>query len=100
MSTIQKEYYVYILSNQHNTTLYVGVTNNVQRRVQQHRSGFGSAFEHKYKTYKLVYFETTNSILTAIEREKQLKAGSRVKKIQLVNSMNPEWKDLYDEFII
>ncbi|GAP39400.1 GIY-YIG nuclease family protein [Flexilinea flocculi] len=93
----EKEYYVYIMTNSHNTVLYIGVTNNIQRRVIEHKSGKGSYFTSKYHLTKLVYFETSSDVYAAISREKQIKAGSRKKKIDLINSINPEWKDLYDE---
>jgi len=86
------------MTNTHNTVLYTGVTNNLQRRVVEHKSGKGSKFTSKYNVNKLVYFEWGNDVNFAILREKQIKAGSRKKKIDLVNSMNPEWKDLFEEF--
>jgi putative endonuclease len=86
------------MTNAHNTVLYTGVTNCLQRRVLEHKSGAGSKFVKKYNATKLVYFEFGNAVSFAILREKQIKAGSRKKKIELVNSMNPEWKDLFDEF--
>jgi len=92
-----KQYYVYIMTNKHNTVLYTGVTNNLARRVYEHKEGLGSWFTSKYKVRKLVYYEVTTDVRAAIAREKQIKGGSRRKKIDLVNSMNPEWKDLYDE---
>ena len=95
---VEKEYSVYILTNFQNTVLYTGVTNNLHRRVLEHRSGKGSDFTARYHLTKLVYFETTSNITAAISREKQIKAGSRQKKIELINSINPEWKDLYDEY--
>jgi len=91
-----KQYYVYILANQYHTALYTGVTNDLQSRVLQHKSGQGGAFTSKYKVDKLVYYEVSDDIEPAIMREKQIKAGSRQKKEELVNSMNPEWKDLFD----
>ena len=94
----ERQYCVYIMTNAHNTTLYTGVTNNLQRRVLEHRDGKGSSFTKRYNLTKLVYFECGNSVDTAISREKQIKAGSRQKKIDLVNQMNPEWKDLYKEY--
>jgi putative endonuclease len=93
-----KEYCVYIMTNAHNTVLYTGVTNNLQRRVLEHKAHTGSAFTKKYNVVKLVYYEVTDDVGMAILREKQIKAGSRQKKIDLVNSINPEWKDLFDEF--
>ncbi len=93
----EKEYYVYIMTNYHNTVLYIGVTNNIQRRVIEHKSGKGSSFTSKYQLTKLVYFETSKDVYAAISREKQIKAGSRQKKNDLINNANPEWKDLFDE---
>ena len=92
-----KNYCVYIMTNRYNTTLYTGVTNNLKRRVYEHKSGRGGAFTSRYNLTKLVYYEVTNDVNAAIAREKQIKAGSRQKKIDLVNSMNPEWRDLYDD---
>jgi putative endonuclease len=93
-----RQYCVYIMTNAHNTVLYTGVTNDLQRRVLEHRSGKASDFTKKYNITKLVYVESGDDISTAITREKQIKAGSRKKKIDLVNSVNPEWKDLYREY--
>ncbi|MEA3441819.1 MAG: GIY-YIG nuclease family protein [Chloroflexota bacterium] len=93
----EKQYCVYIMTNRYNTVLYTGVTNDLQRRVLEHKSGKGSTFTGKYNIKKLVYFEVTNDINAAIAREKQIKAGSRQKKIDLINSMNPEWNDLFEE---
>ncbi len=92
-----REYCVYIMTNTHHTVLYTGVTNNLQRRVLEHKNGIGSAFTKKYNVHKLVYYEVGSDIYSAIAREKQIKGGSRQKKIELINSMNPEWKDLYEE---
>jgi putative endonuclease len=94
----ERQYYVYIMTNAHNTVLYTGVTNNLQRRILEHRSGNGSTFTKKYNVTKLVFYENGDDINTAIFREKQIKAGSRKKKIDLINSINPEWKDLFDEY--
>ena len=91
------EYYVYIMTNM-SRTLYTGVTNDLQRRVLEHKSGKGGAFTSKYHATKLVYFECGEDVQAAILREKQIKAGSRQKKVDLVNSMNPDWKDLFDEY--
>ena len=93
----QRQYCVYIMANAHHTVLYTGVTNDLQRRVLEHRAGEGGAFTKKYNVHKLVYFEQGTEVKDAILREKQIKAGSRQKKIDLVNSMNPNWKDLYEE---
>ena len=90
-------YYVYIMTNKSNTVLYVGVTNDLMRRVYEHKNKINSnSFTAKYNLNKLVYFESTSSIESAIEREKQLKAGSRKRKEDLISSINPEWNDLYE----
>ena len=94
---MDKQYFVYILTNKHNTVLYTGVTNNLKRRVYEHREKLVSGFTKKYNVYKLVFYEITNSIEVAIQREKQIKGGSRQKKIDLINGMNPGWMDLYEE---
>ena len=91
-----RQYCVYIIANGHNTVLYTGVANDLQRRVLEHKQGKGS-FTKKYNVTKLVYFEYGEDVNAAILREKQIKAGSRQKKIDLINSMNVEWKDLFDE---
>jgi putative endonuclease len=90
-------YFVYILTNRNNPTLYIGVTNNLYQRVQQHKSGKGSVFTAKYHITKLVYYEVFDNIYAAISREKQIKGGSRQKKIDLVNEDNPAWIDLFYE---
>jgi putative endonuclease len=95
--TAGKQYCVYIMTNAHNTVLYTGVTNNLARRVYEHKNGLGSAFVKKYNVHKLVYYEIGSDINATIAREKQIKGGSRQKKLDLINSLNPEWKDLYDE---
>lgn len=92
----EKQYCCYIMTNAHNTVLYTGVTNELQRRVLEHKEGKGG-FTKKYNVTKLVYFETGDDVNAAIAREKQIKAGSRQKKIDLINSINPEWKDLFEE---
>jgi putative endonuclease len=89
-----KSYYVYILTNQSNRVLYTGVTNNLERRVYEHKNKVVEGFTRKYNCNKLVWYETTGSIESAITREKQIKAGSRAKKILLVETINPTWKDL------
>ncbi len=89
-----KQYYVYILTNKSNRVLYTGVTNNLEKRVYQHRNNLTPGFASKYKCHKLVYFEVTENIEAAITREKQVKAGSRQKKIDLIASVNPGWLDL------
>jgi putative endonuclease len=88
------QYFVYILSNFHNTVLYTGVTGDLKRRLLQHRQAFLNSFTKKYKTFKLVYYEVFENINEAIAREKQLKGGSRQKKLDLINRANPKWNDL------
>jgi putative endonuclease len=92
-----KYYYVYILTNKNNSVLYTGVTNDLKRRVYEHKEKLVEGFTKKYNVSKLVYYQVCEDIYGAISREKQIKAGSRKKKIELINSMNEEWKDLYDE---
>ena len=89
-------YYVYIMSNCHNTTLYIGVTNDLIRRVYEHKNHLIEGFTDKYNVEKLVYFETATDVTSAREREKQLKKYRREKKEVLINSKNPLWNDLYD----
>jgi putative endonuclease len=91
------QYYVYIMTNKHHTVLYTGVTNDLKRRAYEHREGLGGGFTSKYNVRKLVYYEITQDVHAAIAREKQIKAGSRGKKIELVDSMNPQRKDLYSD---
>jgi len=91
---MHKTYFVYILTNQSKTVLNTGVTNDLDRRLMEHRSGTVKGFTSKYKVTELVYFEAIDDINSAIEREKQIKAGSREDKINLISRMNPEWKDL------
>jgi putative endonuclease len=88
-----RDYYVYIMTN-NSGTLYVGVTNNLIRRVAEHRSGAAKGFTSRYKMTRLVYFEVGGDALAAIEREKQIKGWVRRRKIALVASQNPKWKDL------
>ncbi|MCQ2576990.1 MAG: GIY-YIG nuclease family protein [Treponema sp.] len=90
-------YYTYILSNWNNTVLYVGVTNDIKRRLYEHKNHLVEGFTDKYNVTKLVYFETTDNVKTAIEREKQLKKWSRVKKMNLIKSTNPDFKELSAE---
>ena len=88
------KYYTYILSSNNNSALYIGVTNDLERRLNEHRSGLIPGFTQKYHCEKLVYFEEYSDINQAIEREKQLKHWSRSKKDWLIDSVNPERKDL------
>jgi len=92
-----KQYYVYIMTNKINTALYAGVTSNLKRRVYEHKEKLVEGFTKKYNVVKLVYCEVFDSPENAIRREKQIKAGSRQKKVDLVNSINKEWKDLSNE---
>ena len=94
---MSKEYYVYIMTNKYNTVLYTGVTNDLMRRVWEHKEGSGSIFTSRYHIIKLVYYEGYENINLTIAREKQIKGGSRKKKINLIVSLNPEWNDLYEE---
>ena len=93
------QYCVYIMTNAHHTVLYTGVTNNLERRVLEHQSGAGSQLAGKYNLSTLVYFECGADVSAAILREKQIKAGTRKKKLGLVNRMNSEWKDLYNDIV-
>jgi putative endonuclease len=93
-------YYVYMLTNWNNEVLYIGITNNLERRLLEHRSGSVAGFTQKYNLQKLVWFEMTHDVTAAIPREKQLKAWRRDKKNGLIAAMNPEWKDLSDGFKI
>ena len=95
--TVGKEYCVYIMTNIQNTVLYTGVTNDLARRVYEHKNGLGSAFVKKYNVHKLIYYEVGDNIQSVLAREKQIKGGSRQKKINLIKSLNPEWKDLFAE---
>ena len=88
------------MTNEYNTVFYTGVTSNLLKRVSEHKSKMISGFTSKYKVTKLVYYKNYPTMPEAIAREKQIKGGSRQKKIDLINSMNPEWKDLYEEFFI
>ena len=92
-----KQYCVYILTNSRHTVLYTGVTNNLERRLSEHKTKLGSAFTKRYNVDQLVYYECGDDLNTAIAREKQIKAGPRQTKIDLIKSINPEWKDLFEE---
>jgi putative endonuclease len=94
---MNKKYYVYILTNKTNKVLYTGVTNDLKRRVYEHKNKLIEGFTRKYNTNKLVYFELFDDIRYAIMREKQIKAGSRQKKLDLINNINEKWIDLYNE---
>ena len=89
-----RNYYVYITTNKNNTVLYTGVTNNLERRMHEHKTKANRGFTSKYNVYKLVYFEHFTDINQAIAREKQLKKWRRAWKEALINEMNPDWNDL------
>lgn len=94
---MNRQYYIYILSNINNSVLYTGVTNNLMKRVYEHKEKLVEGFTKKYNVNKLVYYEVFEDINYAINREKKIKGGSRKKKIDLIRSMNKDWKDLYVE---
>ncbi len=97
MSFGQKKYRAYIMTNRVNTVLYTGISSLLQTRSYQHKTKKYKGFTARYNVNKLVYFETFDRVEDAIAREKQIKAGSRKKKIDLINSMNPKWRDLTDQ---
>jgi putative endonuclease len=97
---MMNQYYVYILTNKTNKVLYIGVTNDLERRVFEHKNKLVEGFTKKYNLNKLVYYEVTSDIQSALEREKQLKNWHRDWKINLIKKFNPEWKDLTDKFEI
>ena len=91
-------YYVYVLTNKSNRVMYIGVTNNLERRLYEHKQELIEGFTKRYHVHKLVYFETTTDVRSAIEREKQLKGWRRARKNELVETMNPEWRDLSEDW--
>ena len=93
-----RQYYVYIMTNR-SRTLYTGVTSNLYRRVYEHKNKLIAGFTKKYKITKLVYYEVTNEVASAIAREKQIKGWLRKKKIALIESLDPEWNDLNEEWM-
>lgn len=96
----RKEHYVYILASRRNGTLYVGVTNDLIRRVHEHRNDFVKGFTSKYRVHRLVYFEQCEDFDSALLREKQIKKWQRKWKLELIEEKNPEWRDLYRELVI
>ena len=92
-------YWVYILASQPGGTLYVGVTNDLVRRVYEHREGLAESFTRRYGVKRLVYFEPHDTIAAALQREKNIKHWSREWKIDLIVASNPDWRDLYDEIV-
>ena len=93
-----KSYFVYILASARNGTLYIGVTNNLERRMYEHSHHLQPGFTDTYNVTRLVYFEETSSVEVAIAREKQLKNSRRAWKLELIEKENPEWRDLADDF--
>ena len=94
---MSKQYYVYIATNKNNRVLYTGISNDLKRRLYEHKEKLVDGFTKKYNVSKLVYYEIFEDPENAILREKKIKAGSRQKKIDLINAMNEEWNDLYEE---
>jgi len=93
---MNRQYYVYITTNRLNSVLYTGITSDLIKRIYEHKSKLFEGFTNKYNVDKLVYYEIYDNIYDAITREKQIKAGPRQKKIDMIINMNPEWIDLYD----
>jgi putative endonuclease len=96
---MMETYYIYILASKKNGTLYIGITNDLLRRIYEHKSGTADGFTKKYGVNKLVYFANTTDANAAILREKRLKKWKRQWKIDLIEKLNPEWKDLYNEVV-
>ena len=96
----EKMSYIYILFNKRNGTLYTGVTSDLVKRVYEHKNKLVDGFTKTYSVDKLGYYECFDNITQAIAREKQIKGGSRKKKIELIESLNPDWEDLYDKIIL
>lgn len=90
---------VYILASKRNGTLYTGVTSDLVKRVWQHKNDVADGFTRKYSVHMLVYYELADEMTTAIAREKQIKGGSRARKLAMIESMNPDWRDLYDDIL-
>ena len=92
------DYYVYILTNEHGNVMYIGVTNDLARRLYEHRQELVDGFTKRYHVHKLVYFEQTGRVEAALAREKQLKRWTRAKKNALVETLNPDWRDLSEDW--
>ncbi|GHT49455.1 nuclease [Endomicrobiia bacterium] len=92
---MEKQYYVYVITNKPRGTLYIGVTSNIARRIYEHKNKMIDGFSKKYSLYKLVYCESCNDVNAAIKREKMLKKWNRIWKIELIEKINPNWNDLY-----
>ncbi len=99
MNINMKQYYVYILASKKNGTLYIGITSNLVKRIYEHKQALVEGFTKKYNVHRLVYYETTNDINSAIHREKCLKKWNRAWKIKLIEEVNPLWEDLYHDIL-
>jgi len=93
---MNRQFYVYIMTNEHNSVLYTGITSDLKKRAYEHKEKLAGGFTKKYNIVKLVYYEVFMDPENAIQREKQIKGGSRSKKIALINGANKEWRDLYE----
>lgn len=96
---MDKQYYVNILANKRNGTLYTGITKDLVKRVYEHKNNLVEGFTKKYNIHMLVYYESTQNIMSAITKEKQIKAWKRTWKLNLIEKMNPDWNNLYDKII-
>ncbi len=94
-----KKYYVYIMTNKYNTVLYIGITNNLTRRVYEHKNHLVEGFTSKYNCHKLVWYLETDNVESAILQEKRMKKWKREYKENVINALNPEWRDLYPEIV-
>ncbi len=94
-----RQYYVYIMASKTHSVLYTGVTNDLRRRVWEHKHGVGSKFARRYNADRLVYYEAGGDVSGAIWREKQLKDGPRARKVRLIEGMNPDWRDLWPKIM-
>jgi putative endonuclease len=97
---MNKTYYVYILASKRNGTLYIGVTNDLERRLYEHKNNLVDGFTKRYRVHNLVYYESINDINVALQREKQLNRWTRKWKIDLIEKINPEWLDLAENFVL
>jgi putative endonuclease len=96
MQVTDKQYYVYILTTSKNTTLYTGVTNDLARRIYEHKNDLINGFTKRYKVHKLIHYESSPDVIAAIAREKQIKSWNRDKKVSMIHKNNPGWHDLYE----
>jgi|SRR3989344_2574889 len=95
----RKNFFIYILTNKRNGTLYIGITNDLKRRVYEHKNGLVEGFTKKYRLKNLIYYEILNTAESAIRREKQLKKWKRMWKLRVIEEKKPDWKDLYEELL-